>query len=59
MVAGWSAYFKQKYGIAIFITAGIMGILLYLTFLNNIDGIMKISSYIGASFNSNYFIYSI
>lgn len=46
MVAGWSAYFKQKYGIAIFITAGIMGILLYLTFLNNIDGIMKISSYI-------------
>ena len=46
MVAGWSSYFKQKYGIAIFITAGIMGILLYLTFLNNIDGIMKISSYI-------------
>lgn len=46
MVAGWSAYFKQKYGIAIFITAGIMGILLYFTFLNNIDGIMKISSYI-------------
>lgn len=46
MAAGWSAYFKQKYGIAIFITAGIMGILLYLTFLNNIDGIMKISSYI-------------
>lgn len=46
MIAGWSAYFKQKYGIAIFITAGIMGILLYFTFLNNIDGIMKISSYI-------------
>lgn len=46
MVAGWSAYFKQKYNLPIFITAGIMGILLYLTFLNNIDGIMKISSYI-------------
>lgn len=46
MIAGWSAYFKQKYGLPIFLTSGIMGILLYITFLTNIDGIMKISSFI-------------
>lgn len=46
MIAGWSAFFKQKYNIPIFISSCIMAILLYITFLNNIDGIMKISSYI-------------
>lgn len=46
MIAGWSAFFKQKYNIPIFISSCSMAILLYITFLNNIEGIMKISSYI-------------
>lgn len=46
MIAGWSAFFKQKYNIPTIITSLIMSILLYFTFMKNIDGIMKINGYI-------------
>ena len=39
MIAGWSAFFKQKYNIPTIITSLIMSILLYFTFMKNIDGI--------------------
>ena len=44
MVAGFSAYFKQQYEIPLAISSGIIGVILYFTFLNNIEGIMKINT---------------
>lgn len=44
MVAGFSSYFKQEYGISIYITSGIFAILCYITLNNNIEGIIKIST---------------
>lgn len=44
MVAGFSSYFKQEYGISIYITSSIFAILCYITLNNNIEGIIKIST---------------
>ena len=46
MVAGFTAYFKQEFDIPNIITAIIIVILCYITFMKNIEGIAKISSII-------------
>ena len=43
MMAGFSSYFKQRFNIQIIVSSLIMSIILYITFLNNIEGIMKIN----------------
>ena len=43
MMAGFSSYFKQRFNIPIIVSSLIMTIILYITFLNNIEGIMKIN----------------
>ena len=46
MIAGFTAYFKQEFDIPNIITAIIIVILCYITFMKNIEGIAKISSII-------------
>lgn len=44
MVAGFSAYFNQEFGILIYIPAVIMAILCYITFINDTKGIVYINT---------------
>lgn len=44
MVAGFTAYFKQEFNIPNIVTATIVIILCYITFMKNIEGIAKINS---------------
>ncbi len=44
MVAGFSAYFNQEFGILIYIPAVIMAILCYITFANDTKGIVYINT---------------
>lgn len=44
MVAGFTAYFKQEFNIPNIVTAIIILILCYITFMKNIEGIAKINS---------------
>lgn len=46
MVAGFCAYFKQEFNIPNFITAIIILIICYITFLKNIEGIAKVNTFI-------------
>lgn len=43
MVAGFSSYFKQEFKIPIIISSSVIGIIIYIIFLNDIEGIMKIN----------------
>lgn len=45
MVAGFAAYFSQEYGLPYFFGAFIMAMLSFITFLKNIDGIVKVNSF--------------
>ncbi len=44
MVAGFSAYFNQEFGILIYIPAVVMAILCYITFVNDTKGIVYINT---------------
>ena len=44
MVSGFAAYFKQEFNIPNFLTATIVVILCYITFMKNIDGITKVNT---------------
>ena len=44
MTAGFSAYFRQEFGISQMATGIVMAILCYFTFLNNIEGVSKINT---------------
>ena len=46
MVAGFTAYFKQEFNVPNIITAIIIVIICYITFMKNIEGIAKINSII-------------
>lgn len=46
MVAGFSAYFKQELNIPNIITASIISLICYITFMKNIDGIANINTII-------------
>ena len=46
MIAGFSAYFKQEFNIPIYISSSLIAIIIYYTFMNNIDGIVKTCSII-------------
>lgn len=45
MVAGFAAYFTQELNISYIIGASLIALLCFLTFLRNIDGIVKINKY--------------
>lgn len=44
MVAGFAAYFSQEFGLPYFFGAFLMALLSFITFLKNIDGIVKVNS---------------
>ena len=44
MVSGFAAYFKQEFNIPNFLSATIVVILCYITFMKNIDGITKVNT---------------
>ncbi len=46
MVAGFSAYFKQEFNVPIIISSLIISIIIYYTFMKNIEGIIKLCSII-------------
>lgn len=45
MVAGFAAYFSQEYALPYFFGAFIMAMLSFITFLKNIEGIVKVNSF--------------
>lgn len=46
MVAAFSAFIKQNYGIAIYISSGIFSLICYIVFEKSLNGIMKINSFL-------------
>ncbi|MGN1269398.1 MAG: hypothetical protein ACI4UU_00795 [Clostridia bacterium] len=44
MIAGFCAYFKQEFGVSIYITAIIIAVLCYITFINDTKGIVSINA---------------
>ena len=46
MIAGFAGYFKQEFNISLYIASGVLCFLLYIALINQIEGIVKINTYI-------------
>lgn len=46
MIAGFAGYFKQEFNVPLYIASGALCLLLYITLINQIEGIVKINTYI-------------
>ena len=46
MISGFAGFFKQELGVSVYITSGILSVLLYFVLIKKIDGIVKLNTII-------------